>query len=145
MTFQKFLTLTAWLTWIIMRSSASSWKNLRRPWLYVCLPQTLMHVILSGIAPPKYTGFSVWHNQGMNTFWSSILLLQEPQNLSRSTKRFCLMLLIFVSVIGNFLPRLFFSCPLMPVYTYTSNTISILSALLERFLQMDHKYFDKSS
>ena len=42
MTFRKFFTLTAWLAWISMRSSASSWKHFRRPWLEVYLPKILM-------------------------------------------------------------------------------------------------------
>ena len=102
MTFRKLLILTAWLTWIIIWSSASSWKHLREPWLDKCPPWLdrclTYYVILSGIAPPKYTGFSpeyVSHNQVMNTFWSCILLLEEPQNFSSSTGRFCLTLLIF--------------------------------------------------
>ena len=88
-TFRKLLTCTAWMTWISIRPSAASWKHSRRRWLEVCPPQTLTHdVILSGIAPPKYTGFSPEyepHNQVMNNFWICILLMEERQNLSSST------------------------------------------------------------
>ena len=98
--------------------------------------KTLTHdVIYSSIAPPKYTGLSpdyVSHNQLMNTFSSCILLLKKPQNMSSSTGRFYLILLIIVFIIGNFLPRLFLSFCLIIVSKYAS----ILLASLERSIYL---------
>ena len=98
--------------------------------------KTLTHdVIFSSIAPPKYTGLSpdyVSHNQLMNTFSSCILLLKKPQNMSSSTGRFYLILLIIVFIIGNFLPRLFLSFCLIIVSKYAS----ILLASLERSIYL---------
>lgn len=98
--------------------------------------KTLTHdVIFSSIAPPKYTGLSpdyVSHNQLMNTFSSCILLLKKPQNVSSSTGRFYLILLIIVFIIGNFLPRLFLSFCLIIVSKYAS----ILLASLERSIYL---------
>ena len=149
MNLRKFLTRTGWWTRPSMRSSASSWEHLRKPWLQVCPPQTLAYdVVMFDIAPAKNTGFSpeyVWHNQVMNTFRSLLLLLEKLQNVSSSNGRFCLILLSFVSTIVDILPSLFLTFCLMPVSNYPWNTMSVLSVLLERVLKMDPKYFNKSS
>ena len=105
---------TAWLTWYIIRSSASSCVHFKLCTTVVVESSTRKHDITSScIAPPKNTGFCpvcVLFTQAMLERY--ILLLEDPQNPLMSIKRVCSTDVMIVSVTFC-LPRRSRSCCLI--------------------------------
>ena len=117
-----------------------------------------MHdIIMSGIVPSKYLDFSlgyISHSQVMNNLRSCISLLEETQNLSSASERFCLMLLIFffrnwTSPITA-IPFLLFDSRYQAHIKYNVNSVGVtlssqLHFLYRYFATVSHKVKDYRS